>query len=147
MEIKATIRYHFISIREAKVKCEELEFLQVTFGSISLYSYSENSLAISIKVKDAHTLWRNLHMYKTVCYSIFYNSYQNKESVTFGFSLIPCHRLSEDIWVFSQLEKGFLFFVFFFYKNKTSLINVEFQIAPWRHPTNPNPIFIHLYFY
>lgn len=91
MEIKATVRYHFISIRELKVKCEELEFSQVTFGSISLYSYPKNSLAISIKVKDTHTLWRNLHIYKNVHYSIFYKSNQNKEAVEINKSYLYQH--------------------------------------------------------
>lgn len=94
MEIKATIRYHFISIREAKVKCEELEFSQVIFGSISLYSYSENSVAISVKVKDGHTLWRNLHMYKNVHYSVFYKSNQNEEAVEINKNNIYQH-----VWI------------------------------------------------
>lgn len=60
-----------------------------------------------------------------------------------------------DFWLLldslSQNEWGYLSLQStgrsFFYKNKTSLINVEFQIAPWGYSTNPNPIFTHLYFY
>lgn len=54
MEIKATIKYNFTPIRLTKIKCEKLEFSQATCGNTSLHTYSENTLVLSIKVKDAH---------------------------------------------------------------------------------------------
>ena len=74
MEIKATVRYYSTPIRLTKIKCEKLEFSQTTCRTTNLCSYSENSLALFIKVKDTRTLWRNSYtctrMFTVVLFTI-----------------------------------------------------------------------------
>lgn len=75
MQVKTTIRYHYIPIRMAKIKnsdrgkgwwgCREIRSLTHCWQECKTkqYSYSENNMVVSYKTKRAITIW--LHNWTT----------------------------------------------------------------------------------